>query len=146
MIFPKYKGFYQIIIFNIHQNSLFEILQFFDFFQREGITQHNILIIHKKNHISRFCWVFSHNLIYHIFVLYYSLSPLERKLVVFFRYNWSKISIPTLKKPVLSFSADHTSSASNLTQTFIASHLDNEDSTSIQNNNNTSKKITCTHV
>ena len=48
----------------------------------------------------------------------------------YFKYNWSKISTPTL--------TDHTSSASNLTPTFISYHLDNKDSTKIQNKNNTS--------
>ena len=55
-----------------------------------------------------------------------------------FKYNRSKISTPTLKKPVLSSSAAHTSSASNLTRTFISSHLDNKNSTTIQNKKNTS--------
>ena len=55
-----------------------------------------------------------------------------------FKYDGSKISTPKLKKPVLSSSAAHTSSASNLTQTFISSHLDTEDSTEIQNKNNIS--------
>ena len=55
-----------------------------------------------------------------------------------FKYNQSKISTPTLKKPVLSYSDAHTSSASKLTQTLISSHLNNKDSTEIQNNNNNS--------
>ena len=55
-----------------------------------------------------------------------------------FKYNRSKISTRTLKKPVLSSSASHTSSTSNLTRTFISSHLDNEDSTAIQNKKDTS--------
>ena len=55
-----------------------------------------------------------------------------------FKYNWSKMSIPTLKKPVLSYSTAHTSSAGSLTQTFISSHLDNKYSTEIQNKKNTS--------
>ena len=33
----------------------------------------------------------------------------------YFKYNRSKISTPTLKKPVLSSSSAHTSSAGNLT-------------------------------
>ena len=49
-----------------------------------------------------------------------------------------KTSTPTLKKPVLSSSAGHTSSASNLTRTFISSKLDNEDSTEIKNKKDTS--------
>ena len=55
-----------------------------------------------------------------------------------FKYNQSKIYTPTLKKPVLSSSNAHTSSASNFTQTFISSHLDNEDITAIQNKKDTS--------
>ena len=57
-----------------------------------------------------------------------------------FKYNRSKISTPTLKKPVLYSSDAHTSSASNLTRTFISTHLDNKYSTIIQNKNNTSNK------
>ena len=56
----------------------------------------------------------------------------------YFKYNRSKISTPTLKKPVLSSSDAHTSSASNLTQTLISSHLDTKDSTANQNKINTS--------
>ena len=55
-----------------------------------------------------------------------------------FKYNQSKISTPTLKKHVLSSSAAHTSSASNLTWTFISSQLDNEKITTIKNNKNNS--------
>ena len=55
-----------------------------------------------------------------------------------FKYNWSKISTQTLKKPVLCFSDAHASSASNLTRAFISSHDDNKDSTVIQNKKNTS--------
>ena len=49
-----------------------------------------------------------------------------------FKYNRSKIFNQTLKKPVLSSLADHTSYTSNLTQTIISSQLENEDSTKIQ--------------
>ena len=49
-----------------------------------------------------------------------------------YKYNQSKLSTPTLKKPVLSYPAAHTSSASNLTQTIISSQLENEDSNTIQ--------------
>ena len=56
----------------------------------------------------------------------------------YFKYNRSKISAPTLKKLVLSSSAAHTSSASNLTQISISSQLDNKDSTTNQNMNNIS--------
>ena len=55
-----------------------------------------------------------------------------------FKYNRSKISTPTLKKPVLSSSASHKSSASNSTGTSISSQLDNKNSTTNHNKNNTS--------
>ena len=50
-----------------------------------------------------------------------------------YKYNRSKISTPTLKKPVLSSSANHTSYTTNSTRTIISSQLENEDSTAIQN-------------
>ena len=50
-----------------------------------------------------------------------------------FKYNRSKISTPTLKKPVLSSSENHTSYTTNLTQTIISYQLENKDSTEIQN-------------
>ena len=56
----------------------------------------------------------------------------------YYKYNRLKISTPTLKKTVLSYSASHKSSASNLTQTSISSQLDNKESTTNKNNNNTS--------
>ena len=55
-----------------------------------------------------------------------------------YKYNSSKISTPTLKKPILLSSAAHTSFASNLTQMSISSQLDNKDITTNQNKNNTS--------
>ena len=54
------------------------------------------------------------------------------------KYNQSKIFNTTLKKPVLSSSAAHTSSASNLTGTSISSQLDNKEMFNNQNKNNTS--------
>ena len=55
-----------------------------------------------------------------------------------FKYNRSKISTPTLKEPVLSSSAAHISSASNLTRNFISYQLEDEYSTAIQNKKDTS--------
>ena len=55
-----------------------------------------------------------------------------------YKYNRPKQSTPTFKKPVLSYSAAHASSASNLTGTSISSQLDNKDITTNQNKNNTS--------
>ena len=49
-----------------------------------------------------------------------------------FKYVRSKISTPTLKRLVLSSSANHTSYTSNLTRTIMSSQLENEDSTVIQ--------------
>ena len=50
-----------------------------------------------------------------------------------FKYNQSKISTPTPKKPVLSYSENHTSYTTNLTLPIISSQLENEDSNAIQN-------------
>ena len=55
-----------------------------------------------------------------------------------YKYNRSKISTPTLKKPVLSSSAAHTSSSSNPIPKSISSQCDNKDNTTNQNKNNTS--------
>ena len=51
----------------------------------------------------------------------------------YFKYNRSKMSTQTLKKPILSSSADHTSFTSNLTRTIISFQLENENSTEIKN-------------
>ena len=51
----------------------------------------------------------------------------------YYKYNQSKIPTPTLKKPVLSFSANHTSYTTSLSQTIISYQLENKDSTAIQN-------------
>ena len=50
-----------------------------------------------------------------------------------YKYNRSKISTPTLKKPVLSSSAHHKSYTTTSTQTIISYQLENKDSTKIQN-------------
>ena len=50
-----------------------------------------------------------------------------------YKYNRSKISTPTLKKPVLSSSANYISYTTSLSQTIISSQLENKDSTAIQN-------------
>ena len=51
----------------------------------------------------------------------------------YFKYNRSKISTTTLKKPVLSSSGHHASYTTTLTRTIISYQLENEDITSIQN-------------
>ena len=61
-----------------------------------------------------------------------------KEIRISFKYHRSKISTPKLNKPVLSSSDDHTSTASNSTQTSISSQLDNKDMTKNQNKNNTS--------
>ena len=63
-----------------------------------------------------------------------------------FKYNRSKISTPTLKKSLLSSSANHTSYTTNLTQKIISYQLENEDSTAIQNTldiSNTDDILSC---
>ena len=50
-----------------------------------------------------------------------------------YKYYRSKISNPTLKKPVLSSSANHISYTTNLTPTIMYHQLQHKDSTSIQN-------------
>ena len=55
-----------------------------------------------------------------------------------FKYNRPKSSSPTLKKPVLLSSANHTSYTTNLNPTIMSHQLQHKDSTSIQNTLNTS--------
>ena len=50
-----------------------------------------------------------------------------------YKYYRSKISTPTLKKPVLSSSANHTSYTTNSTPTIMSHQLQHKGSTSIQN-------------
>ena len=50
----------------------------------------------------------------------------------------SKLSTLKPKQPVLSYSASHTLSATNLTQAYISSRLDNKHITTNQNKNNIS--------
>ena len=57
-----------------------------------------------------------------------------------FKYNRSKISTPTLKKTILSSSADHTSYTSNLKPTIISSKHENENINTIQNTTDISNK------
>ena len=56
----------------------------------------------------------------------------------FYKHNWSKLYTPTLKKPVLSYSYSHTSSASNSIQSYISSRIDNKHITTNQNKKNIS--------
>ena len=58
-------------------------------------------------------------------------------MVVFKKYNRLKQSTPTFKKPVLSYSAAHSSSANNPKETSISYQLDNKDITTNQNKNHT---------
>ena len=50
-----------------------------------------------------------------------------------FKYNRLKISTPTLKKPVLLSSSNHTSYTTNSTPTIMSHQLQHRDSTSVQN-------------
>ena len=95
------------------------------------------MIIHKKNsyfdllsflnysHFSNFCFM----------VL---ICTTGKEICSYFKYNRLKLSTSTLKEPVVSSSAAHTSSASNLTRTSISSQLDNKDIIANQNKNNIS--------
>ena len=56
----------------------------------------------------------------------------------FLKYNRLKLSTPTLKKHCLSYSADHTSSASNSTRKSISSQLDNKKINTNKKKNNAS--------
>ena len=56
-----------------------------------------------------------------------------KDIVRSYKYNQSKISTSTLKKPVLSSSSNYTSYATSLSQTIISSQLENNDSAEIQN-------------
>ena len=63
-----------------------------------------------------------------------------------YKYYRSKISSPTLKKPALLSSVNHTSYTSNLTPTIMSHQLQHKDSTSIQNmvnNSNTDDIHSC---
>ena len=51
----------------------------------------------------------------------------------FYKHNRPKTSSPTLKKPVLLSSANHTSYTTNLTRTIMSHQLQHKDSSSIQN-------------
>ena len=63
-----------------------------------------------------------------------------------YKYNQSKISNSTLKKPVIYFSVDHTSYRSNLTQNIISSQLENEDINTIKKQWNPQIQMISTHV
>ena len=63
-----------------------------------------------------------------------------KEICCFYKNDRSKISTPTLKKPVLSSSASHISCTSNSTRTYILSQLDSKDITTNQSKNNTSNK------
>ena len=65
-------------------------------------------------------------------------STMGKEIVCFYKHHWPKLSTPTLKKPILSSSVSHTSSASNSTWTSISSILDNKWINTNQNKNNIS--------
>ena len=71
------------IIFNIYQKILFVIFRFFDFFHMGGDNPNiTFRLFVKMFTYFDFCRFFSHNNIYHIFGLQYSLAPWARILVV----------------------------------------------------------------
>ena len=66
------------------------------------------------------------------------ICTMGKKVGRFFKYNWLKLSTSTIKKPVLTSSADHTSYASYSTRPSISSQINNKDITTNQNKNNIS--------
>ena len=69
--------------FNNYQNILSVIFRFFDFFQRGGDNPNIIFRLFTKLFTYfDFCRFFSHNIIYHIFVLQYLLASWARLLVI----------------------------------------------------------------
>ena len=114
---------------------MFDIFRLFDIFHR-GYNQR---IDHLSKQIS-FFHLFS--FLTYPYLSYFCVLALVYIMVKdigrLYKYNQPKISTPTLKQPVSSSSAAHSSSTSNLTRTSISYQLDNKDSTTNQNKNNTS--------
>ena len=96
--------------FNIHQKILVLIFDFRLFSIGEGYHKHNILIIHQIiSHISIFV-NFSHIILLTIFCAGIVLiGTMEKDICRSFKYNRPKSSSPTLKKPIVSSLAHHTS-------------------------------------
>ena len=66
------------------------------------------------------------------------IGTMVKKIGRSYKYNQSKISSPTIKKPVLLSSANHTSYTTNLTPTIMYQQLQHKDKSAIQNKVNTS--------
>ena len=114
----------------IHPNQFIDIFQVFEFLVIfwsfiKKISYFDLLNFLTYPHFSYFRFL----------VL---ICTMGKEIVRSSKYNQSKLSSPILKKLVLSYSAAHTSSASNLTRTSISSQLDNKDMTTNQNKNKTS--------
>ena len=78
----------------------------FEFFHRGGITKHNILIVHKKiSYLDLLSFLIYPHFSYFRFIVI--ICTMVKEIGRFLKYNLSKLSNPTLKKPVLSSSADH---------------------------------------
>ena len=75
-----------------------------------------------------------HSCVSHTGCILITLLSLQwaRKLVVLYKYYQSKISNPTLKKPVLSSSSNHASYTTTSTPTIMSSQLQNKHSTFIK--------------
>ena len=113
-----------------------DIFRLFDIFHRGSLTKNNWLLI-KKNLIFWFFRFLTYPHWSH-FCFLVPICILGKNIGGLYKYNQSKISTITLKKPFLSSSAAHTSYAINSTRTSISSQLDNKDMTTNQNKNNTS--------
>ena len=66
------------------------------------------------------------------------ICSMSKKIGHSFKYNRSKLSNSTLKEPVVSSSAGHKLSASNLTQASISYQLDDKEITKSKNRKNIS--------
>ena len=122
---------------NINQNCLFIIFRFFIFFMGGSNKTKYFDHLSKTNFLFRFVEL-SHLFSSLFFNIVSTILQHGRVNYSLYKNNWSELSTPKLKKPVLSSSDYHTSSASNSKRTSISSRLDNKHITNNQNKNNIS--------
>ena len=116
---------------------MFDIFRLLDIFYRGGgLSKQNLSFIKKISFIHLFRFIPYPHLSY--FCVLVILYIIVKDIGCLCKYIQPKQYTPTFKKPVMSSSADHTSSASNSTGTSILSQVDNKDITTNQKNNNTS--------
>ena len=95
------------------------------------------MIIYQKNLIFSF-FPISHLSSFFVFCVLVIIYIVVKDIGHLYKYNRPRQSTPTFKKPVLSSSAAHASSAGNSAGTSISSQLDNKNITTNKNKNNTS--------